>query len=298
MYSSSQGGGTDGAAHNRKRITAPALRDRKGGDAIAMVTAYDFTIARLLDEAGVDVLLVGDSLGMVVQGEETTIPVTLDDVCYHTRAVARGARYAHVVGDMPFMSFQVSPTQALENAGKLVKEGMAHSVKLEGGSELAEHVHRITRAGIPVMGHLGLTPQSFHALGGFKVQGKTEEAAQRIIDDALVLQQAGAFAIVLEAVPPDVAAAVTRAVSVPTIGIGAGPSCDGQVLVCYDLFGMSLGHRPKFAKAFADIAQAMQAAAKQYIGEVRHGSFPASEHCYAPSEAAARGPASKTQLAG
>jgi 3-methyl-2-oxobutanoate hydroxymethyltransferase len=298
MYAQGPGGGTDRPAHPRKRITAPSLRARKGGDAIAMVTAYDFTMARLLDEAGADILLVGDSLGMVVQGSETTLAVTLDEICYHTRAVARAARFAHVVGDMPFMSFQVGPTQALENAGKLVKEGMAHSVKLEGGKEVAEHVHRITRAGIPVMGHVGLLPQSFHALGGFKVQGKSQEAAQRVIEDAVALDQAGAFAIVLEAVPPDVAARVTEAVSVPTIGIGAGPSCDGQVLVCYDLLGMSLGHQPKFAKAFADLGQAIQDATKQYIEHVRHGTFPASEHCYAPSEATlARSPASHTQLA-
>ncbi len=301
MYAKSpHRGGTDGTALDkpaRKRITAPALRERKGGEAIAMVTAYDFTMARLLDEAGADVLLVGDSLGMVVQGGETTIPVTLDEVCYHTRAVARGARFAHVVGDMPFMSFQLSPLQALENAGKLVKDGMAHSVKLEGGAELAEHVQRITRAGIPVMGHVGLTPQSYHALGGFKVQGKSEEAARRIVDDALALEEAGAYAIVLEAVPPDVAAEVTRRVGVPTIGIGAGPSCDGQVLVCYDLLGMSLGHKPKFARAFAEVGEAIQGATRQFIEEVRCGTFPAAEHCYAANEPERRPPASKTKLA-
>jgi len=288
MYGSSHdGGGTARPAHPRKRVTAPLLRDRKGNAAITMVTAYDFTMARILDESGVDMLLVGDSLGMVVQGADTTIPVTLDEVSYHTRAVARGARYAHVVADMPFMSFQLSSAQALENAGKLMKEGMAHSVKLEGGVEIAEHVERITRAGIPVVGHVGLTPQSFHALGGFKVQGKSEEAARRILEDALALEQAGAFTIVLEAVPPDVAAEVTRALTVPTIGIGAGPECDGQVLVCYDLFGMSLGHRPKFAKAFAELGEAMQVATKQYIDDVRSGAFPAAEHCYAESSKAA-----------
>jgi 3-methyl-2-oxobutanoate hydroxymethyltransferase len=268
-------------------VTAPSLRERKGAEAITMVTAYDFTMARLLDESGIDVLLVGDSLGMVVQGAETTIPVTLEEVCYHTRAVARGARYAHVIGDMPFMSFQVSATQALENAGRLVKEGMAHSVKLEGGAELAEHVHRITRAGIPVVGHVGLTPQSFHALGGFKVQGKSEEAARRILDDALALEEAGAFAIVLEAIPPDVADQVTRALLIPTIGIGAGPACDGQVLVCYDMLGMSLGHRPKFARAFAELGSAVQEAARQFSADVRSGNFPAPEHAYAPSAPAA-----------
>lgn len=288
MYGNSQeGGGTDRPAHPKKRITAPLLRARKGGEAITMVTAYDFTMARLLDESGVDMLLVGDSLGMVIQGAETTIPVTLDEISYHTRAVARGAHFAHVVADMPFMSFQLSAVQALENAGKLVKEGMAHSVKLEGGIEVAEHVHRITRAGIPVVGHVGLTPQSFHALGGFKVQGKSSEAAQRILEDAVALEQAGAFAIVLEAIPPDVAAQITRAVSVPTIGIGAGVECDGQVLVCYDMFGMSLGHRPKFAKVFAELGEAMQTATRTYIAEVRAGTFPAEGQCYAQSVAPA-----------
>jgi 3-methyl-2-oxobutanoate hydroxymethyltransferase len=299
MYGSSHdGGGTDRPAQPRKRVTAPALRERKGGEPITMVTAYDFTMARLLDESGVDMLLVGDSLGMVVQGAETTIPVTLDEVCYHTRAVARGARYAHVVGDMPFMSFQVSPTQALENAGKLVKEGMAHSVKLEGGAELAEHVHRITRAGIPVVGHVGLTPQSYHALGGFKVQGKSQAAARRIVEDALALEEAGAFAVVLEAIPPNVAEQVTRALTVPTIGIGAGAQCDGQVLVCYDLLGMSLGHRPKFAKAFAELGEAVQSATRQFMTEVKSRSFPAAEHGYAPSDAGAAPSATRSKRPG
>ncbi len=299
MYGNSpQGGGTDRPAHPRKRVTAPLLRERKGGEAITMVTAYDFTMARLLDESGVDMLLVGDSLGMVVQGHETTIPVTLDEVSYHTRAVARAAHSAHVVADMPFMSFQVSANQALENAGKLVKEGMAHSVKLEGGVEVAEHIQRITRAGIPVVGHVGLTPQSFHALGGFKVQGKNDESARRIVEDARALEQAGAFAIVLEAIPPDVAAQVTRAVSVPTIGIGAGTECDGQVLVCYDMFGMSLGHRPKFAKVFAELGSAMQSATRDYIASVRAGTFPAAENCYAPSGASAHPSAPRAKRSG
>jgi 3-methyl-2-oxobutanoate hydroxymethyltransferase len=249
-----------------------------------MVTAYDYTMARLLDEGGVDALLVGDSLGMVVQGQSTTIPVTLDEICYHTRAVARGAAYAHVVGDMPFMSFQVSPVQALENAGKLVKEGMAESVKLEGGEEVAEHVLRIVRAGIPVMGHVGLTPQSVHALGGFRVQGKDEDAAARIVRDAQALEQAGAYAIVLEAMPPDVAARVTGAVSVPTIGIGAGADCDGQVLVCYDMLGMTLGHAPKFAKRFAELGEQVTGAATAFVEQIEKRSFPGPEHSYAPSE--------------
>lgn len=296
MYGNSHdGGGTDRPARPRQRVTAPRLRERKGADAITMVTAYDFTMARLLDESGVDCLLVGDSLGMVIQGAETTIPVTLEEVCYHTRAVARGARTAHVVADMPFMSFQVSPAQAVESAGRLVKDGMAHSVKLEGGAEYAEHVERITRAGIPVVGHVGLTPQSYHALGGFKVQGKSEPSAKRILEDALALEQAGAFAVVLEAIPPDVAARVTRALSVPTIGIGAGASCDGQVLVCYDMFGMSLGHRPKFAKVFTEAGTSLQDATKRFIAEVQAGTFPAAEHAYAPSTPAPEASASRAK---
>src|SRR5688572_30288776 len=184
------------------KVTVPEIRARKGGAPIAMVTAYDFTMARLLDDGGADMLLVGDSLGMVVQGHTTTLPVTVEEICYHGRAVARGARRAHVVGDMPFMSFQVSPIQALENAGRMMKEGSFESIKLEGGEDVAEHVRRIVAAGIPVMGHVGLTPQSVHAMGGFKVQGKGEEAAERLIADARILDEAGAYAIVLEAIPP------------------------------------------------------------------------------------------------
>src|SRR5262245_16313676 len=195
-----------------RKVTVPEIRGRKGGRPIAMVTAYDFTMARLLDEGGADLMLVGDSLGMVVQGHANTLPVTVEEICYHGRAVARGARRAHVVGDMPFMSFQVSPAQALENAGKLMKDGAFESVKLEGGEEIAGHVARIVAAGIPVMGHVGLTPQSVHAMGGFKVQGKGDEAAARVLDAARALDQAGVYAIVLEAIPPDLAEAITRSV--------------------------------------------------------------------------------------
>ena len=263
------------------RLTTLQIRQMKdNGEPIAMVTAYDATFARLIDGAGADMLLVGDSLGMVVQGQTTTIPVTLDEICYHTRAVARGARYAHVVGDMPFMSFQVSAVQALENAGRLVKEGMAESVKLEGGEEVAEHIRRITRAGIPVMGHVGLTPQSVHAMGGFLVQGKGQDAAARIVADALALEQAGAFAVVLEAMPPDAAKQVTDALTIPTIGIGAGAHCDGQVLVCYDMLGMTPGRVPKFTKQFKNLGDEIRSAAKQYVDEVKSGAFPAEEHCY------------------
>jgi len=265
-----------------RKLTVPEIRARKGGTPLAMVTAYDFTMARLLDEGGADRLLVGDSLGMVIQGHPTTLPVTVEEICYHGRAVHRGARRAHVVGDMPFMSFQVSPLAALENAGKMIKDGGFESVKLEGGYEVAEHVRRIVLAGIPVMGHIGLTPQSVHAMGGFKVQGKSEEAAERLLEGARALDEAGAYAIVLEAMPPDLAAAVTAAVSVPTIGIGAGPSCDGQVLVCYDLLGMYPDLKPKFAKRFAEVGEQIMKATSDYVSEVRARSFPAAEHSFKP----------------
>src|SRR5262245_42894670 len=245
------------------KVTVPEIRARKGGPPIAMVTAYDFTMARLLDEGGADILLVGDSLGMVVQGQSTTLPVTVEEICYHGRAVARGARRAHVVGDMPFMSFQVSAASALENAGKLMKEGAFESVKLEGGEEVAEHVRRIVAAGIPVMEHVGLTPQSVHAMGGFKVQGRGD-GADRVINDARALEEAGCYAIVLEAIPPDLAEDVTASVSVPTIGIGAGAGCDGQVLVCYDLLGMYRDLKPKFAKRFAEVGDQIVGAVRDY----------------------------------
>ncbi len=273
-----QGGA--GRARPARKITVPEIRARKGATPLSMITAYDFTMARLLDEGGADMLLVGDSLGMVVQGHPTTLPVTVDEICYHGRAVARGAQHAHVVGDMPFMSFQVSAERALENAGKMIKEGGFESIKLEGGEEVAEHVRRIVAAGIPVMGHVGLTPQSVHAMGGFKVQGKDEEAAQRVLDGARALEEAGAYAIVLEAIPPDLAEEVTASVTVPTIGIGAGPSCDGQVLVCYDLLGMFPDLRPKFAKRFAEVGEQIIAATHAYVGEVRDRSFPAAEHTF------------------
>jgi len=282
MYSNASGGPPAAV----RKVTAPALRARKGaGPAIAMVTAYDFTMARLLDEAGADALLVGDSLGMVFQGLANTLPVTVDEICYHGRAVARGAARAHVVGDMPFMSYQVSPAHGVESAGRLVKDGAFEAVKLEGGEDFAEHVRWIVRAGIPVMGHVGLMPQSVHALGGFKMQGRGNDAASKIVADARAIEDAGAYAIVLEAVPPDVAEQVTRAVSIPTIGIGAGPACDGQVLVCTDLLGMTRGHSPKFAKRFADVGDAIVKATARYVSEVRGGTFPAAEHAFKPNDA-------------
>lgn len=272
----------------KKKVTVPDLRARKAssgsGEKIAMVTAYDYTMARLADEAGVDMVLVGDSLGMVVQGLSTTIPVTLDEMAYHCRAVSRGLARAHLVGDLPFMSYQVSPAQAVESAGKLMKEGGCESVKLEGGSEIAEHVHRIVRVGIPVVAHIGLTPQSVHAFGGFKVQGRAGDA-ERIVQDALAVAQAGAFAVVVEAVPPDVAEEITALLPVPTIGIGAGPSCDGQVLVCTDMLGLTRGHQPKFTKRFANLGDEAVEAFTNYIAEVRTGTFPAAAHTYKPNGA-------------
>jgi 3-methyl-2-oxobutanoate hydroxymethyltransferase len=286
-----------------KKLTAPELRARKitsrssspppsrdgsrtvSAERIAMVTAYDYTMARLVDEAGVDMVLVGDSLGMVVQGLATTIPVTLQEMAYHCRAVARGLARAHLVGDLPFLTYQVSPSQAVESAGILMKEGACESIKLEGGQEVAEHVHRIVRAGIPVVGHVGLTPQSVHALGGFKVQGRGNDGAEKVLADAIALEQAGAFAVVLEAIPPDVAARVTSLLSIPTIGIGAGPECDGQVLVCTDLLGLSRGHQPKFAKRFAQLGDLAIDAFRAYVSEVRANTFPTEAQSYKPNGA-------------
>ena len=281
MYSNPAGTGVRTVAV--RKVTAPDLSSRKvraGGRPISMVTAYDFTMARLVDEAGVDAVLVGDSLGMIVQGLQNTLPVTLDEICYHGRAVARALQHAHLVGDLPFMSYQASTTQAIESAGKLIKEGGFESVKIEGGQEIAESVRRMVQAGIPVMGHIGLTPQSVHAFGGFKVQGRGEAAAEKVLDDARALAEAGVFAIVLEAIPPDLATLVTAELGIPTIGIGAGAGCDGQVLVCTDLLGMSRGHSPKFAKHFAELGDAIVGAMKSYVSEVEAGTFPGPEHSY------------------
>lgn len=264
-----------------RKVTVPDLRARKeAGPPIAMVTAYDYTMALLLDEGGADVVLVGDSLGMVVQGLPNTLPVTIDDVIYHGRAVGRALRRAHLVGDMPFMSFQLSAETALANAGRLMKEGGFEAVKLEGGAEVADHVRRIVSAGIPVMGHVGLLPQSVHAMGGFKVQGKREADADRIIRDARALEDAGCYSLVIEGVPADVAARITEAVAIPTIGIGAGPECDGQVLVCYDFLGMFRGMRPKFVKRYAELGDQIVEATRAYVDEVRSGAFPAPEHSF------------------
>jgi len=253
-------------------------------EAITMVTGYDATFARLIDEAGADVILVGDSLGMVIQGEENTLPVTLEDIIYHTRAVMRGSRRAHVVADMPFMSYQANLAEAVANAGRLLKESGAQSVKVEGGRDIAPAVQRMVAAGIPVMGHVGLTPQSVHAMGGFKVQGRTVAAAERILDDAHALEDAGAYAVVLEGVPVELSRMVTDALSIPTIGIGAGVACDGQVLVIYDLLGMVQGFRPRFVKTYANLAGVIKDAVATFRTEVAEGQFPGEEHTFHAAE--------------
>jgi 3-methyl-2-oxobutanoate hydroxymethyltransferase len=261
-----------------KRVTVPALRKMKrDGRRITMLTAYDATFARLLDDVA-DVLLVGDSLGMVIQGADDTLAVTVEDVIYHTRAVARGARRAQIVADMPFLSYQVSIEQGLENAGRMLKEGQAHAVKLEGCHP--ELVERLTRIGIPVMGHLGLTPQSVHAVGGYKVQGRRRAHAEKLLEDAKALEQAGVYSLVLEAVPLELARQVTEALKVPTIGIGAGPHCDGQVLVIYDLLGMDDSFCPRFLKRYESFAERIRDAAGRYADEVRAGTFPGREHSF------------------
>jgi 3-methyl-2-oxobutanoate hydroxymethyltransferase len=256
-------------------VTVPDfLSARSRGRRLTMLTAYDYTMARLLDAAGVDSLLVGDSLGMVVQGMPDSLAVTLDEMVYHTRLVMRGVRRALVIADLPFMSYQVSPQQALESAGRLIKEGGAHAVKLEGGVRSADAVRAIVTADIPLVGHIGLTPQSVRRLGGFKVQ----RDLNRLLEDAHAIEEAGAFALVIECVPIDMAARVTEEVKIPTIGIGAGPGCDGQVLVSYDLLGMFDEIRPRFVKHYAEVGREVINAAEAYCREVRDGSFPAAEH--------------------
>jgi 3-methyl-2-oxobutanoate hydroxymethyltransferase len=268
------------AASKEQRVTVRTLAARKRrGERIAMLTAYDFAFARIFDQSGIDVLLVGDSLGNVVQGQETTLPVTLDEIVYHTRLVARGTRRALVVGDMPFGSYQVSPEDAVRNAIRLVKDGGAQAVKLEGGVAMAETIARIARAEIPVMGHVGLTPQAVHRMGGFRVQGRTADERARVLADAEAVQQAGAFAVVLEGMPADLAGEITRKLEIPTIGIGAGPDCDGQVLVLHDMLGLN-DWTPSFVKQYADLGAAAAKAARAYIEDVAAQKFPAPEHCY------------------
>ena len=257
---------------------------------ITCLTAYDYPTARLLDEAGVDVLLVGDSLAMVVLGYESTLPVTMEEMLHHTRAVRRGTRHALLVADMPYGSYHDDPAEAVRNAVRFVKEAGAEAVKIEGGERRMELISRIVEAEIPVMGHIGLTPQSVNAFGGFRVQGKTEEAGEQLLRDARAVEAAGAFSIVLESIPRELAARITAELKIPTIGIGAGPDCDGQVLVIHDLVGLSFGHKPKFARRYADVGEIISRAAAEYCRDVQQGSFPSDEESYhcARGEAPAR----------
>ena len=275
-----------------QRVTIHTLRQMKErGEKIAMLTAYDATFARLLDDGGADVLLVGDSLGMVVQGNDTTLPVTLEEMAYHCRAVVRGTTRAHVVGDMPFMTYQASVEQGMANAGRLIKEGGCHSVKLEGGAQHAELVRRLVGAGIPVMGHIGLTPQSYHQLGGFKVQGREQGGREKLVADALALEEAGVYALVLEAIPADIAREITEKLTIPTIGIGAGVECDGQVLVSYDMLGMDETFKPRFVRRFATLGTTIKDAVGQYVAEVRGSTFPSDAESFAVTEKqASQGP--------
>jgi 3-methyl-2-oxobutanoate hydroxymethyltransferase len=263
------------------KVTTATIRARKGtGEKVAVLTAYDVVFARLADEAGIDVVLVGDSLGMVVQGERTTLGVTVDEMVYHSRIVSRGVRRAHLVVDMPFMSYQASIEDGMRAAGRLMKEGRAESVKVEGGIAAAELVRRLTRAGIPVMGHVGMTPQSVHELGGFKVQGRGNEQRAQILADARAIAEAGAYAIVIETVPQALAADITRAVSTVTIGIGAGPDCDGQVMVMHDLLGLEPSWKPRFVRRYAELGKAVGEAFAAYAADVRAGKYPASGESY------------------
>lgn len=266
------------------KITRKTILDIKKmktlGEKITMLTAYDYGMASILDESDIDILLVGDSLGNVVLGHESTLPVTMDDMVRHTQAVARGSQKAMLVADMPFLSYQVSPESALANAGRLLKEGNAQAVKLEGGREHADIIHKMTYAGIPVMAHLGLTPQSVNQLGGYKVQGKQEDAAEIIMQDAKCLEEAGAFSLVLECVPEKLAAEITAALSIPSIGIGAGVHCDGQVLVVNDMLGMNDRMTPKFVKKYAQLNVDIKNAVKLYIKDVKTSAFPDDKHSF------------------
>ena len=263
-----------------KNTVVTIQKAKKCGEKITMLTAYDYSMAKLIDESGINMILVGDSLGMVMLGYEDTLSVTMEDMIHHTKAVTRGAKNALIVADMPFMSYQASVYDAVCNAGRLMKEGRAQAVKLEGGKEVFPQIEAITKASIPVVAHLGLTPQSLNVFGGFKVQGKTEAAAKKLIEDAKAVEEAGAFMLVMECVPEKLAKIVTETVSIPTIGIGAGRYCDGQVLVNQDMFGMYSDFVPKFVKQFANVGDVMRGAVKAYIDEINAGTFPGPEHTY------------------
>ena len=268
------------------RVTINQIKEMKQkGEKISMLTAYDYSTAKIVDEVGIPLILVGDSLGMVVLGYESTIPVTMDEMLHHTKAVVRGTKQAMVIGDMPFMTYHISIDDALRNAARFIQEAGAQAVKLEGGVTVAEKVKRIVECGIPVMGHIGLTPQSVHQLGGLKVQAKSLEAATKLIEDAQALEQAGVFSIVLEAIPHKLASLVTKKVSVPTIGIGAGPDCDGQVQIINDMLGSFTDFLPKHAKRYANLADIIRNAVTEYHNEVKAGTFPTEKHSFIIDEA-------------
>jgi 3-methyl-2-oxobutanoate hydroxymethyltransferase len=268
-----------------KKLLVSDLWDMKRqGKKITMITAYSYPQGLIVDEAGIDIILVGDSLGMVELGYKDTVPVTMDEMLMHTKAVTRGVKRAHVVGDMPFMSYNISIEQGVTNAGILYKDGLADSVKLEGGQDMAPVVRAIVKAGIPVFGHIGLTPQTAAMLGGFKVQGKSVDQAKRVIDDAIALEEAGAFALILEAIPRQLAAIITKKVKIPTVGIGGGLDCDGQVLVLHDMVGLFRRFTPKFVKVYADVYSIQLEAVKKYIDDVQASKFPSEEHTFTMKE--------------
>ena len=263
------------------KITTTRLKEmKKKGEKITMLTAYDYTMARILDEAGIDILLVGDSLGMVMLGYENTLPVTLDEMLHHTKAVARGTKNSLVVADMPFMSYEIEAQEAVDNAGVLIKEGAAQAVKVEGGAEIAQTIKAMIKAKIPVMGHIGLTPQAIHQMGGYKIQGRDSEGARRLIDEARLLEEAGIFVLVLECIPYQLAKEITESIEIPTIGIGAGPHCDGQVLVIHDLLGLYEELKPKFVKKYRELGKEIKGAVGEFIEEVREGRFPTLDQSY------------------
>ena len=263
-----------------RKTTLDIKKMKASGEKITMLTAYDYAISSILDECNIDMILVGDSLGMVVLGYDTTLPVTMEDMLHHTKAVSRAAQNALIVADMPFLSYQISPMTGLANAGRFLQEANAQAVKLEGGREYAESVQKIVSAGIPVMAHLGLTPQSIHQIGGYKVQGKKEDAARKIVEDAKILEEAGAFSLVLECIPEGLASEITHSLTIPTIGIGAGVNCDGQVLVINDMLGIYERFTPKHVKKYANLNLEIKKAVKTYIAEVKHGAFPDNEHSF------------------
>ena len=267
-----------------KNTTSTILTQKQKGDRITMLTAYDYSTAKLMDESGINCILVGDSLGMVMLGYDSTLPVTMEDMLHHTKAVTRGAKNAMVIADMPFMSYQTSVYDAVKNAGRLIQEGGAYAVKLEGGAAVCDRIEAIVKASIPVVAHLGLTPQSVNAFGGFKVQGKDEARARELIEDAKKIEAAGAFMVVLECVPAKLAEIITKELSIPTIGIGAGAGCDGQVLVYQDMLGMFSDFTPKFVKRYADIGEMMKGAFTSYINDVKSGAFPEKSHTFAISD--------------